>query len=122
MNAVNKLLDKYREACSLSSDSALAESLKLSRQGVHQWRKGISWPSEEHVIAMANAINEPAERWFLAISADRASPAGRKIWMKILQAAAAVVLAAGFTGLTSTPANAQGTGSFAHNLPTLYIM
>lgn len=89
MSAVNNLLDKYREARSIASDSALAESLRITRQGVHQWRKGLSWPSEDHVIAMANAIGEPAERWFVAINADRASPAARKIWLRLAQAAAA---------------------------------
>lgn len=90
MTVVNNLLDKYREVCSIKSDSALADSLKLTRQGVHQWRKGLSWPSEDHVITMAKAINEPAERWLASISMDRASPTAKKYWLKLLQAAAAV--------------------------------
>ena len=92
MSAVNNLLDKYREARSIASDSALAESLHITRQGVHQWRKGLSWPSEDHVIAMATAIGEPAERWFVAINADRASPAARKVWLRLAQAAAAFAM------------------------------
>lgn len=90
MSAVNNLLDKYREACSITSDSALADSLKISRQGVHQWRKGLSWPSEEHIITMANKIKEPAERWLASISMDRAPEPAKKYWMKLMQAAAAV--------------------------------
>ncbi len=95
MSAVNNLLDKYREARSIASDSALADSLRMTRQGVHQWRKGLSWPSEDHVIAMANAIGEPAERWFVAINADRASPAARKVWLRLAQAAAVIMIAVG---------------------------
>ncbi len=90
MSAVNNLLDKYREACSLTSDSALADSLKISRQGVHQWRKGLSWPTEEHIITMAKKIEEPAERWLASISMDRAPEPAKKYWLKLMQAAAAV--------------------------------
>lgn len=92
MSAVNNLLDKYREICSLPSDSAAADSLGVKRQALHQWRKELSWPSEEHIMAMAKAINEPAERWFVQIAADRASPTARKVWLKLAQAAAAIAL------------------------------
>lgn len=92
MSAVNNLLDKYREACSLTSDSAVADSLHIKRQAVHQWRNGVSWPSEDHVLAMTKAMHEPAERWFIAISADRASPAARKVWLKLAQVAASLLL------------------------------
>lgn len=117
MNAVNKLLDMYRESCSLPSDSALAESLKLTRQGVHQWRKGTSWPSEEHIIAMAKAINEPAERWFVAINADRAGPEGRKVWLRLAQIAATV---AGVYLLLRQGIDAHSTAAFV--LSPVYIM
>lgn len=117
MNAVNKLLDMYRESCSLASDSALAESLKLTRQGVHQWRKGTSWPSEEHIIAMAKAIGEPAERWFVAINADRAGPEGRKVWLRLAQVAATV---AAVYLVLQHGVDAQGAAAFA--LSPVYIM
>lgn len=92
MAAVNTLLDKYREVCAIKSDSALADSLHITRQGVHQWRKGLSWPSEDHVIAMAKAIDEPAERWLVAISADRATPTARRVWLRLAQGIAALAL------------------------------
>lgn len=122
MSAVNNLLDKYREKCSLASDSALASSLHMSRQGVHQWRRGLSWPSEDHIIKMAAAINEPAERWFVAISADKASPAGRKIWMRLAQAAAAVVIMFTFGHIDGHSTQATALAFAAHNPGTVYIM
>lgn len=88
----------------------------MTRQGVHQWRKGMSWPSEDHVIAMANAIKEPAERWFVAINADRASPAARKVWLRLAQIAAMIALTVGIA-----PAHA-GTVSAPHNPGHVYIM
>ena len=116
MSAVNNLLDKYRAVCSLSSDSAAADSLGVKRQALHQWRRELSWPSEDHIIAMAKAINEPAERWFVQIAAERASPAARKVWLRLAQAAAVIALA-----VNVSPAHA-GTSSCAHNPGTLYIM
>ena|SRR5690349_9175016 len=122
MSAVNNLLDKYREKCSLLSDSALASSLHMSRQAVHQWRKGLSWPSEDHIIKMAAAINEPAERWFIAISADKATPAGRKIWLRLAQAAAAIVAMYAFSRLDVHHEMLTAVVIAARNPGSLYIM
>jgi len=123
MTAVNNLLDKYRKVCSITSDSALAESIGITRQGVHQWRKGISWPSEDHIITMAKRIDEPAERWFVAISADRATPEGRKLWLKLLQAAAALAAIYLFSRHSLDVYTANIAMVFAaHNSGTLYIM
>lgn len=116
MNAVNNLLDKYRKVCALPSDSAAADALHIKRQAIHQWRKGIAWPSEDHVIGMANAIGDAPEKWLLQVTADRASPTARKVWLRLAQTAAIIALA---TNLS--PARA-GTVSSAHNSTTLYIM
>ena len=117
MSTVNNLLDKYRAVCGLRSDSAAADSLRMTRQGVHQWRKGTAWPNEDHIIAMAKAIEEPPEHWFLAVSAERASPAGRKIWMRLLQAAASL---AGAYLLTRHGMEAHEASAFV--LSPVYIM
>lgn len=88
MTAVNNLLDKYREAKGLTSDSAVADSLKLTRQGVHQWRKGLSWPAEESVIAMAQAVDEKPEMWLASIGMDRAPVKAKRYWERLISAAA----------------------------------
>ena len=121
MSAVNNLLDKYRAACSLNSDSAVADRLKIKRQAVHQWRKGISWPSDDHVITMTTAAGEKAERWLAEISADRtSSPEARKAWRRLVQAAAGIALAA---GLTAAPSTGKGAEILAHNQghPVYYV-
>ena len=124
MSAVNNLLDKYRQTCALTSDSAVADRLGLTRQGVHQWRKGSAWPSEEHVVSMAKTISEPEERWLAAIAMDRAPQPVKKYWLRLLQAAAvavvAVALPQGQNNTTATtPAPAR---SAAHNPGSMYIM
>lgn len=122
MSAVNNLLDKYRKACAIPSDSALAQSLHITRQGVHQWRKGTSWPSEDHVIRMAQAIDEPAEQWFVAISADRATPTARTVWLRLAQGTAAVALILASGHLDVQTAISSALHFVAHNSGTLYIM
>ena len=97
MSAVNNLLDKYRERCSLASDNALGESLGVKRQAVHQWRKGLSWPSDEHVVEMAGKIKEAPEGWLAAVHADRTSDkTAKRVWLQAAQRlgyAAAITLA-----------------------------
>ena len=99
MSAVNNLLDKYRDRCSIASDNALGESMGVKRQAVHQWRKGLSWPSDEHVVWLAGKINEAPEGWLAAVHADRTSDkTAKKVWLQAAQRlgyAAAITLAIG---------------------------
>lgn len=122
MTAVNSLLDKYRESCSLASDSALADSLKIKRQAVHQWRKGLSWPSDDHVVAMAVSAGDPPERWLISISLDRATKAAKPFWLKALKAAASFFIVASFGLLNVQTVHAESAVSAAYNPGTLYIM
>jgi transcriptional regulator with XRE-family HTH domain len=118
MNGVNSLLDKFRAVCSLPSDSAVADRLGIKRQAVHQWRKGISFPSEDSIIRMADAIAENPERWLAFVAYDRASPNAKPYWMRIAKAAAAVLLIVSFGRLDVQTSAA----SFSLNQQTLYIM
>ena len=97
MEAVNKLLDKARVACSLPSDVALAEKLGVSRQLVSQWRKGANPLSDDRIAQIAHLAKEDGGRWLLTIHAERASGAAAKDWQKLLRqfgAAAAVACVA----------------------------
>lgn len=97
MSAVNNLLDMYRETCSIASDSAMADALHVTRQGVHQWRKGLAWPSEDHIIAMAKAIGESPSTWLPLIAADRAkNPEARQVWLRLAKTAAAIAVTLSF--------------------------
>lgn len=117
MNATIKLLDKYRETCSLQSDNAVAVSLGLSRSTVSLWRGAKGHPEADSVEKMCSAIGEPLSKWLPLIEAERArSPAVRKVWLRLAQAAAAVALTVGIA-----PAHA-GTVSAPHNPGHVYIM
>jgi len=97
MDAVNKLLDTARVACSLPSDVALAEKLGVSRQLVSQWRKGANPMSDERIAQIAHMAREDGGRWLLLIHAERASGAAAKDWAALVRkfgAAAAVACVA----------------------------
>lgn len=97
MDAVNKLLDKARAACSLTSDVALAEKLGVSRQLVSQWRKGANPLSDDRIAQIAHLAKEDGGRWLLTIHAETAQGAAAKDWAALLRkfgAAAAVSVVA----------------------------
>jgi len=119
VNAVNRLLDKYRETCSLPSDMALATSLGIKRQSVHAWRHGTAWPSDEHIHAMASAIGEESMSWLIPIHAERASGPVKKDWLQLAKslgyAAASITAVIGLAVYTpeskaSGVVNNNGTG------------
>lgn len=60
MTAINKLLDKARETCGLTSDMALGEKLKVSRSAVSLWRKGGVIRDEHLTELIALAKADPA--------------------------------------------------------------
>lgn len=96
MSAVNKLLDKARDACSARSDAALADHLQVSRQLVSQWRKGANPLSDDRIAQIARVAEEDGGAWLLLIHAEQASGQAKKDWATLarrLGAAAVVVLA-----------------------------
>lgn len=108
MTAVDELLDKCRAARSIASDNALAGTLGIHRASISGWRLGRSWPSEEHIIALAKAAGVDAGEYLVRIHAERMKPgAAQKEWSKVLaritSAAAALVLS---VGLIARPARA----------------
>jgi transcriptional regulator with XRE-family HTH domain len=93
MNYTNKLLDKYREKCSIKTDMGAAESLGLGRSAISGWRHGNRHAEADAVEKMAKAIGEPVQKWLHLIEAERArTPAAAKVWLRLAQAAASITL------------------------------
>jgi transcriptional regulator with XRE-family HTH domain len=98
MNATIKLLDKYKAACSIPSDNACAERLKVSRQAVSKWRNEQAHPDADSVEKMCDSIHEPLRAWLPLIEAERArSPAVKQVWLRLAQASAALAVIAIFS-------------------------
>lgn len=88
------LLDKYKAARGLASDNACAASLGITRAAVSRWRNGGGHPEAEHVEAMCRACGESLARWLPLIESERArTPEAKKVWLRLAQAAAAIIAA-----------------------------
>ncbi len=96
MNAVNKLLDKAKESCSLASDRALAARIGVSAQQVSQWRKGANPMSDDRVAQVAVIARQPIDLWMVTIRAEQAGGTAAKAWSslahKLATSAAAVFM------------------------------
>jgi len=119
MDAVNKLLDKARVACSLPSDVALAEKIGVSRQLVSQWRKGANPLSDERIAQIAHLANEDGGRWLITIHAERASGAAAKDWQSLLRrfgaaAALGVVVLMPLGNASASTLTAEASSSAMH--------
>jgi transcriptional regulator with XRE-family HTH domain len=123
MNNSNRLIDLYSQKLSLSTNQAVADRLNIQRPTVSMWRSGKSHPDAVSIEKMCTAIGEPLRQWLPLIEAERAhSPAAKRVWLRLAQAAAAVVMTLSFGLLNVQTAHAEGLQSAAHNQGTLYIM
>lgn len=123
MNASNKLLDKYAEVCGTSKDSELAARLRVSKQAVSGWRNGKAHPNAEAVERMCQEIGEPLRSWLPLIEAERArTPADKKVWLRLAQAAASLAVIYLFSRL-DVHHDVIASALFASRNPgALYIM
>jgi transcriptional regulator with XRE-family HTH domain len=123
MNNSNRLIDLYSQKLTLSTNQAVADRLNIQRPTVSMWRSGKSHPDAVSVEKMCAALGEPLRQWLPLIEAERAhSPAAKKVWLRLAQAAAAVTLTLSFGLLNVQTAAATRLDSASHSQGTLYIM
>ncbi|MGN6236985.1 DUF3693 domain-containing protein [Dyella sp.] len=124
MSNTTTLLDKYKKACSLASDNACAVKLGVTRATVSRWRNDLGHPEADSIEAMCTATGEPVARWLPLIEADRArSPAARKVWLKLAQVAASMLLVVTAAASQRVEAHTISTGFRAIDGGTpVYIM
>ena len=128
MNHTNKLLDKYREVCSLRTDMAAAAKLGVGRGTVSAWRHGNRHAEPESVEAMAKAVGYDPEEWVLRVQADRESainPKRAQVWLRcasrISGTAASVALIFGLAVYTPKSVS-HDAHAFSQNSRDVYIM
>lgn len=122
MSHANKLLDKWMKVCSIKTQSEAARILgKAGSATISNWRSGYAKPDNESIALMCEQCGEDAAHWIGVLSLEfEQSPRLKKVWLRLAQAAAAVVLT---FGAIQVPANAHAAaGSSAHNPDTVYIM
>lgn len=99
MSAINGLLDKALESCSLNSDRALAKRMHVSPSAISLWRKG-GQITEKHLTALI-ALADVDEATAVRVLAEQAETKPQKaVWNALLQrlgtAAVVVLCAIGF--------------------------
>lgn len=125
MSAGIKLLDKYAASCSLSRDKDIAQRLRVTKATVSGWRHGKAHPNPEAIGKMCTAISEPLSAWLPLIESERSrTPEDSKVWLRLVQGAAALAIAASITTSIDLESAAQALSLAvsAHSQGTLYIM
>ena len=118
MNYTTTLLDKYKNACSLASDNACAESLGVGRAAVSKWRNGYGHPEVDIIERMCRAIDEPFGHWAHLIESQRArNPAAKRAWLRLAGVAATLVAVTWAPGMRAET-HAPGAQKASH----VYIM
>lgn len=120
MTAINKLLDKARETCGLTSDMALGEKLKVSRSAVSLWRKGGVIRDEHLTELIALAKADPAIA--VQVMSEQARTKHEKsVWGALARQLGVAATVAAVTLVGWSPAPAQAAGSKMNQMP-LYAL
>lgn len=123
MTPTIKLLDKFFISCSAKNDSDVARALRRSPQAVNGWRKGTAHPDAESVERMCTATGESLAHWLPLIESERArNPEAKRVWLRLAQAAAVVVLAFGLDVHTAKAGPSQDGLNFAKNPASVYYV
>lgn len=124
MFAANKLLDKARETCSLSTDAALAERLQVSRQMLSGWRKGRDPIPEDRIAQIARIAQVDAGEWLILIEAEQARGEARTAYGKLVKrlGLAALLALAVAPVLASTSQNPAGNVYYVSRRGFLTVM
>lgn len=84
MNYTQTMLDEYKKALKLRSDSALADTLGVTRATVSRWRKGHGHPEPAMAWEIASAIGRNPAEVMVSIEAERArSLADAQAWVRV---------------------------------------
>lgn len=123
------LIDKAKEAISLTSDNALAKELGINRQLLWKVRQGAMSLPDKRIVQMCEMAKLDAQVWLAKIHEERAdSKIEKQFWHLMLErlggtAAALAILCGTITTLdTKTPNNAGKISFFSHKQGSLYIM
>lgn len=116
---VQELLDEVKTARGLTTDSALADALGVSKQAVSNWRQGRNTPDPVQCAAIAGYTGLPLGKVLGIIGEARAiSREEKAVWRK-LAATAALLTVMVFPGMARA---AHAVTGWVSNEPVVCIM
>jgi transcriptional regulator with XRE-family HTH domain len=119
MIAANKLIDKAKALCEGDSYAALARSLNVTPQTVHQWKNGDVPLPTERIVEIAKIARVPIDEWVMLILTDQSKGEARKalegITRRLGYAAAVVLCVMGLAG-GAAPAHSAGRSAQAMHI------
>ena len=81
---IDELIEKAKAACGVDSDYALAPKLGLTRAAVSRWRRGVSLPSDETILKLAELLElDPAILLADFHARSSENPQVRKEWIRV---------------------------------------
>lgn len=84
MNYTQTMLDEYKKSLRLRSDSAMADSLGVTRATVSRWRNGLGHPEPAMCWDIATACGRNPAEVMVSIEAERArSLADAQAWQRV---------------------------------------
>lgn len=118
MRALEDYIEAAREKLGVKSYRQLAMALNLDPAGVSAWRTRRAWPTDEHMIKLAEAAGmDPVQAvlelaYWRAASRDETRAAGvyKKLWEHVTHAAAALLI--GILFFSAMPNDARADGTF----------
>ncbi|APP74226.1 hypothetical protein BJD12_01960 [Xanthomonas vesicatoria ATCC 35937] len=117
MQSVAELLDAIKERRNLTTDSALAAALGVSRQTVNNWRQGRNTPDPVACATIAGLTGEPLALVMGIAGEQRAiSREEKAVWRKL--AATAMTLAIGVS--LALPVRAEAVRHGFEASPTIH--
>ncbi|UTW53948.1 hypothetical protein [Kordiimonas sp. SCSIO 12610] len=120
-------LDKAKSELGLTSDRQLSSELKVTGILVGNWRRGMSLPTDENMVALAKLANEPVELALMHLnfwrSARRNETTAASFYKKLVHMASVAALSLCFIFGFIPAENAAHAADFAtENERPFYIM
>lgn len=124
MPSTKILIDKWMEARSLPTLKAAARALgKAGASTVGNWMSGYAKPDDASIAKMCSQCGEDAAWWIAKLHSEfEEDPLLQKVWNRLAQVAAALVITVGLSIAAPSTAHAS-VGLSAHNqaYPVYYV-
>jgi len=116
---IGTLIDAAKAGASIESDYRLGKILGIGDSAIPNWKAGRAWPSQAHILRLAEMAEMDAGQVLAAIQAQKAkTPEEREAWKRIaerLSRVAACIVAGVTLTVAGLPENSNADNRLASN-------